>query len=114
MATQKSSGGHLLVSLLLFVAAAGIAILLLIVSAVVWLSVVLDSVVWSASILGGAFAAIAAAVYFLLVRRSLAAMRERLETIYEVARKVQNAYEWVADKLRWIGALWNMFRERPE
>lgn len=114
MATQKSSGGNFLVSLLLFVAAAGIAILLLIVSAVVWLSVVLDSIVWSTLILGGAFAVIAAAVYILLVRKSLVAMRERIETVYEVARKVQNAYEWVADKLRWIGALWNMFRERPE
>lgn len=114
MATQKSSGGNLLVSLLLFVATAGIAILLLLVSAVVWLSVVLDSIVWSTLILGGVFAVAAAAVYYLLVRKSLVAMRERLETVYEVARKVQNAYEWIADKLRWIGALWNMFRERAE
>ncbi len=114
MATQKSSGGNILVSLLLFIAAAGIAILLLLVSAVVWLSVILDSVVWATLMLGGVFAAVAAAVYYLLVRKSLVSVRRQLETVYEVARLVQNAYEWVADKLRWIGALWNMFRERPE
>ncbi len=113
MAAQKSSGGNFLVSLLLFVTAAGIAVLLLLVSAVVWLSALLDSFIFSTLILGGVFTLVATAIYFLSMRKSLAHIREQAETIYEVARLAKNAYEWLAEKLRWIRAIWNFGTEKP-
>ena len=114
MATQGSSGGHFIASLLLFIVTAGIALFLLIVSAAIWLAVVLDSYIYSTLILGGFFAAVATAIYFLFMRKSLVRVREQVETIYEVARMAKSVYEWIAEKFHWVGALWNLFRERPE
>lgn len=114
MAAQRSSGGNFIVSLLLFVTLAGIAVLLLLVSAVVWLSTVLDSFILSTLIFGVAFAVVAAAIYFLSLRKSLVHIREQAETIYEVARLAKNAYEWTTEKLRWIRAIWNLGTERAE
>lgn len=113
MATQGSSGGSFIASLLLFVVTAGIAVLLLLVSAVVWLSVVMDSFILSTLIFGGIFAAIAAIIYFLFMRKALSRIREQVETIYGVARIAQDVYEWVSVKFCWVGALWNMFRANP-
>lgn len=114
MAAQKSSGGNFIVSLLLFVTSAGIAVLLLLVSAVVWLSALLDSFILSTLVLGATFVAIATAIYFLYMRKSLANIREQAETIYEVARLAKNAYDWLAEKLRWIRTIWNLGTEKPE
>lgn len=114
MATQRSSGGNFIVSLLLFIVTAGIAVLLFLVSAVVWLSVVMDSVIFSTLILGGFFAALAAAIYFLFMRKSFLRIREQAETIYEMAQIVKSVYDWITEKFHWVGTLWNLFREKPE
>lgn len=111
MATHNSPGSHLVVSLLLFLAAAGIALLLLLTAAVVWLSEVLDSLIGSALLLGALFAVAAAAIYWIWVRKPLAHLRDRAETIYEVARIAKNAYDWVTDKLHWFRTLWSMGSE---
>ena len=114
MATQRSSGGHFIAWLLLFVVTAGFALLLLIASAVLWLAVVLDSSILSTLILGGFFAVVATAIYFLCMRRSLVRVQEQVATIYEVARMAKSAYEWIADKFHWVGVLWSWFRAKPE
>lgn len=108
MATHPSSGGNLFVSLLLFLAAAGLALLLLLASAVAWVAQLLDSFIWSALIFGGLFAVAAVLIYLLLVRSSLAHVREQAATIYEVAHLVERACEWVEDKVRWFRAIWNL------
>ena len=114
MATQRSSGGHFIAWLLLFIVTAGVALFLWIASAVVWLARVLDSYILSTLILGCFFAAVATAIYFLCMRKSLVRIRKQAETIYEVAHIVKSVYDWIADKFHWVGALWHLFREQPE
>ena len=98
--------------LLLFLAAAALATLLLLTSAVVALALALGSYIWSTLALGGLFTIAAAVIYLLFVRKALASLHEQAATIYEVARLAKNAYEWVADKVRWFRAIWNLGSER--
>lgn len=111
MATHKNAGGSLLLWLLLFATAAGLAILLLLTAALVALAQALDSYIWSALAIGGVFAIAATVIYLCFVRRSLAYLHEQAATVYEVARLAKNAYEWVADKVRWFRAIWNLGSE---
>ena len=111
MATHKKPGEHLLPWLLLFATAALLAIVLLLTAAVVALAQVLGSYSWSTLALGALFAVAAVAIYLLFVRRALAHLHEQAATIYEVARLAKNAYEWVADKVRWFRAIWNLGSE---
>ena len=107
MAAHQSSGGNIVVSLLLFLTTAALAILLLLTAAVTGLTLLLDSLVYASLILGALFAVAAAVIYLLCVRKPLSKLREQFSTVYEVARLAHDAYEWVADKLRWIRAIWN-------
>lgn len=111
MAKKRASGGHFLVSLLLFTATAGLAVLLLLLTAVVCLSRLLHSFVGSTLIFGILFAGAAVLIYYRSLRSSMARIREQVETVYEVARVAHDIYAWVMDKLHWI---WALFRAGSE
>ena len=112
MTAHKKSGENLLWWLLIFAATAGLAILLLLASAVVALAQALGSYIWSTLALGGLFAILTAVVYLLFVRKALTRLREQASTIYEVAKLAKNAYDWVAEKVRWFRAIWNLGSEQ--
>jgi len=93
------SHGHLFVGLLSFCMSAANAIMLFITAIVIGLSELLGSFTWSALLVGGLFALIAAAIYFVSIKGPMEQIRARMETIYDVARLFKQAYDWVKDKL---------------
>ena len=99
MENRKPSGGRFIASLLFFGTTAAIAILLLLMALVVWLSSVTGSFIASALILGGFFAILALVVYLLAIHDAVEQIRSQAETVYEVARAAQTGYEWLAGKV---------------
>lgn len=107
---KSASGGHFMLALLFFSVMAGTAILLLITALVVAISELLGSLIWSTLIVGALFALTATAIYYLSIRGPLEQLRTRLETVYDVARLVKQAYDWVARKFEFLVRLRNEFR----
>ncbi|MCM1151676.1 MAG: hypothetical protein NC209_03460 [Alistipes sp.] len=107
---QSARGGHFMPALLLFCVTAGIAVVLLVAAAVAGIAELLGSLTWATLAVGGFFAAVAAGIYFLAIRGPLEQLRSRLETVYDVARLVKQAYDWVAGKFEFLirlrDALW--------
>lgn len=107
---RSSSVGRLILSLSLFLVAAGTAFLLLVASAVAGLTIWMDSFVFAALTLGGLFAVVAAAIYFVFIRKPMAAFSGRVRRVFRVVRIAKNACEWIVDKLLWIWAIGRSFR----
>ena len=63
------------------------------------------SVAVAALITGGFFAVIAAVVYLLAVRSALNYVRDRIETVYEVASRIKEGYDWLSDKFSFLSFL---------
>lgn len=106
MGNGKSSGGNFVVALLFFVVTVLAASCILLTAFVVWLSELLGSLPVAAGILGGCFTLIALCIYLFSLRRSIERMRERMETVYDVAQLAKEGYDWVNDKFhRWIQRL---------
>ncbi len=114
MADAKSSGGNLFVSLLIFALTAGIALLLLLAAGVIGLAEWWGSLPLALLAAGGLFALIALLLYFMEVRKPMRRLRERAETIYEVAQLLQRGYDWVSDRLRWLRSFWETLTARGE
>lgn len=107
---MEHSGGaersaHVIPALVSFVFASAAAIVLFISAGVVWLSEALDSAIWAMVIVGAFMALLSGAVYFVFVRTAMARVRERIETVYDVARSTREAYEWVLGKYRFVRLL---------
>lgn len=51
------------------------------------------------------FAVIAAVVYLLAVRSALNYIRDRIETVYEVASRIKEGYDWLSDKFSFLSFL---------
>lgn len=98
MENRKTSGGNFVASAAFFILSALIAIYLLLSAAVVGLAEALDSFIFSALIIGGFFAIAAVVIYLVSIREAINRMRERIETVYEVARIAKEGYDWIADK----------------
>lgn len=98
MADKKSQGTHLVAAFAGFGLTGLTAWLLLVTALVVWLADVLNSLIWSSLIVGGFFIAVAVAIYVLAIRTGLAHLRERIDTVYEVARLARAGYDWVRTK----------------
>ncbi|MDE6375052.1 MAG: hypothetical protein K2L09_04850 [Alistipes sp.] len=107
---KSASGGHLMLALLFFCVTAGTAILLLIAALVVAISELLGSLIWSTLIVGALFALTALAIYYFSIRGPLEQLRTRLETVYDVARLVKQAYDWVSRKFEFLVRLRNELR----
>ena len=89
MKDSPSPTGNIVTSLIFFGVTAAIAIILFI----------------AALITGGFFAVIAAVVYLLAVRSALNYIRDRIETVYEVASRIKEGYDWLSDKFSFLSFL---------
>ena len=102
MKDSPSPTGNIVTSLIFFGVTAAIAIILFIDAFVMWLASLTGSV---AVITGGFFAVIAAVVYLLAVRSALNYIRDRIETVYEVASRIKDGYDWLSDKFSFLSFL---------
>ena len=103
MKDSPSPTGNIVTSLIFFGVTAAIAIILFIDAFVMWLASL--SVAVAALITGGFFAVIAAVVYLLAVRSALNYVRDRIETVYEVASRIKEGYDWLSDKFSFLSFL---------
>ena len=105
MKDSPSPTGNIVTSLIFFGVTAAIAIILFIDAFVMWLASLTGSVAVAALITGGFFAVIAAVVYLLAVRSALNYIRDRIETVYEVASRIKEGYDWLSDKFSFLSFL---------
>lgn len=110
MSIRKSSVGRLILSLSLFLVTTGTAFVLLFASAVAGLTIWMDSFVFAALTLGGLLAVVAAVIYFVFIRKPMAAICGQVKGAFRVVRIAKNACEWIVDKLLWIWAIGSSFR----
>ena len=75
-----------------FVASAAAAAILLLAAIVAGITEIVGSTTWATLIVGGFFLFIAWLTYVLAVRRVIDDIRDRLDTIYDVANAARNAY----------------------
>lgn len=97
--------GNIVASMLFFGVTAAIAIILFIEAFVMWLASLTGSIAIASLITGGFFAVLAVVIYLLAVRTALEHVRDRVETIYEVASKVKEGYDWLSDKFSFLSFL---------
>lgn len=81
--------------ILLFILCMVVAATLFITAAVIWVGQLLDSVVYSCLIFGGAAIIIALAIYLFSVRRSEQVIHDYLDTIYETSRMAKSGCEQI-------------------
>ena len=89
---KPQSHGHL-APLIYFAATAATAAIMLIITVVIWLAEIIGSARWATLIVGSFFLFVAWLIYMLAVRPALDYIRDRLDTIYDVAHAVQNGYK---------------------
>lgn len=89
---KPQSHGHL-APLIYFAATAATAAIMLIITVVIWIAETIGSMRWATLIVGLFFLFVAWLIYMLAVRPALDYIRDRLDTIYDVAYAVQNGYK---------------------
>lgn len=99
MSDSTPSGGRYAASFVWFGLAAFFALALFIAAFVVWLWELTGSFLASTLIVGGFFAVLAAAVYFLSVRDAVRQIQDQVETVYNVARLVNTGYNWLLQRV---------------
>ena len=107
MKDSQAPTGNIVASLVFFGVTAAIAIILFIDAFVMWLASLTGSVAVAALITGGFFAVLAAVVYLLSVRSAVKYVRDRIDTVYEVASRVQEGYDWLSAKFSFLSFLRN-------
>ena len=105
MKDSQAPTGNIVASLVFFGVTAAIAIILFIDAFVMWLASLTGSVAVAALITGGFFAVLAAVVYLLSVRSAVKYVRDRIDTVYEVASRVKEGYDWLSDKFSVLSVL---------
>ena len=105
MKDSQAPTGNIVASLVFFGVTAAIAIILFIDAFVMWLASLTGSVAVAALITGGFFAVLAAVVYLLSVRSAVKYVRDRIDTVYEVASRVKEGYDWLSDKFSCLSFL---------
>jgi len=105
MSDQPAPGGHLVAPLVFFGLASIIAVCLFIGAFVMWLAELIGSIAIAALITAGFFAVLALVIYLLSVRTAVAQLRDRLDTVYDVAMRVRAGYNWFADKFSFLSFL---------
>ena len=89
---DKPKSHGIIAPLVLFSLTAIAAIFMLLTSAIIWLGGIVDSLSLAALIVGGIFLVISGLIYLFAVQPALAAIHDRIETIYNVAYAVRNGY----------------------
>ena len=84
--------GPVLTPLLCFVLTSIMAIILLVAALIMWLGELIGSATFSTLIVGGLFTFVAWLIYVLSIKRCIEYVRDRLDTIYDVAFAVRNGY----------------------
>ena len=105
MKDSQAPTGNIVASLVFFGVTAAIAIILFIDAFVMWLASLTGSVAVAALITGGFFAVLAAVVYLLSVRSAVKYVRDRIDTVYEVASRVKEGDDWLSDKFSFLSFL---------
>ena len=105
MKDSQAPTGNIVASLVFFGVTAAIAIILFIDAFVMWLASLTGSVAVAALITGGFFAVLAAVVYLLSVRSAVKYVRDRIDTVYEVASRIKEGYDWLSDKFSFLSFL---------
>jgi uncharacterized membrane protein YgaE (UPF0421/DUF939 family) len=92
MDDNKLTPGPVLTPLLCFVLTSIMAIILLVAALIMWFSELIGSATFSTLIVGGLFTFVAWLIYVLSIKRCIDYIRDRLDTIYDVAFAVRNGY----------------------
>ncbi len=96
---HNNSNDHLLGSFTIFVIFALLASTTLLAAGVLWLSELLGSTLYALTIVGLFAALIALFTYFATLRRAMQELRERVETLYEVANLAHRGYHWIIKRV---------------
>lgn len=102
MKEVRKPGGNLIAPLIFFALTAAVAIFLFIGAFVMWLASLTGSVAVAALITGGFFTLLSIVIYMLSVHTTVAYVRDRLETIYEVASRINDGYNWLSEKFSFL------------
>lgn len=105
MKDNRNPSGNIVASLICFGVTAAIAIILFIGAFVMWLASLTGSVAVAALITAGFFALLSFTIYLLAVRTAMEHLRDRLDTVYEVASRIKEAYDWLSDKFSFLSFL---------
>ena len=92
MDDNKLTPGPMLTPLLCFVLTSIMAIILLVAALIMWLSELIGSATFSTLIIGGLFTFVAWLIYVLSIKRCIEYVRDRLDTVYDVAYSIRNGY----------------------
>lgn len=101
MDDNKLQSRSVLAPLVFFAVATAMALIMMIATLVMWLTELIGSATWATLIVGGFFTFVAWLIYVLSVKQSILYVKDRLDTIYDVAFAVRNGYK-VA--LRYLGS----------
>ena len=97
---------HFGLSLVLFGLSVVAAFLLLVTAFTEWLATCLHSSALASLVCGGFFIIVAVVVYFCALHESLQQFRSQMETVYEVAETLRNAYRRM---MRTVAAILRLF-----
>ena len=92
MDDNKPTPGPVLAPIIFFVLTSVMAIILLVAALIMWLSELIGSATSSTLIVGGLFTFVAWLIYVLSIKRCIDYIRDRLDTIYDVALSIRNGY----------------------
>ncbi len=93
MDDNKLQSRPTLAPLMWFAVTTIMAMILMVAALVMWFSEMIGSTTWATLIVGGGFTFVAWLIYILSVKRSVDYIKERLDTIYDVAFSVRNGYK---------------------
>lgn len=99
------SGGNFVVPLILFTLVVATGGLLFIAALVVWLASVLGSLIGAMLLSGGLCILTALLIYLLGLQAPFALIRDRLDTVYEVAHTARMGYDWLLRRWQLLAAL---------
>lgn len=95
MDDNKSQSRSVLAPIVYFAVTVIMAIILIVATLVMWLTELIGSATWATLIVGGFFTFLAWLIYVLSVRQSINYVKDRMDTIYDVAFAVRNGYKVV-------------------
>ena len=92
MDDNKPTPGPVPAPTIFFVLTSIMAIILLVAALIMWFSELIGSATYSTLIIGGLFTFVAWLIYVLSIKRCIDYIRDRLDTVYDVAYSIRNGY----------------------
>jgi uncharacterized protein (DUF983 family) len=99
MASSEKSSRAVVMPLIRFVLTILPAIGLFVAALTVWLSLLLDSVIWACVVIGASFLVVATILYLIWLRGAVKRIQEQMATIYETARLFRSGLDWIGEKI---------------